>query len=171
MKRRFQNDIPPPEYSSWDCGSTKANQSDACVGSRPILWHLYSARPQQTMLPRKNTNFCPAACVPSITLNVACVEIMAFSGRINIMPTIMMGKIEMEFPDMYIIRRFIGTCKEVKWINQFLYTKLRDLSSYFVDLLTCLIGPSAKSQDFFKIKWFWSVSLATSTWLWPIDGL
>merc|ERR1719508_528683 len=26
------------------------------------------------------------------------------------MPTIIIGKMEMEFPDMYIINRFIGTC-------------------------------------------------------------
>lgn len=30
-------------------------------------------------------------------------------GRMKSMPTIMMGKMEMEFPAMYIRKRFIGT--------------------------------------------------------------
>jgi len=34
----------------------------------------------------------------------------AWIGLTNIMPTIMMGKMEMELPTMYIMNRFIGTC-------------------------------------------------------------
>jgi len=60
---------PPPEYSNLVWGSTNASQSDACVGSRPIDWHLYRANAIFTNCPRKYTNFCPHACVPSITLN------------------------------------------------------------------------------------------------------
>lgn len=60
---------PPPEYSTLVWGSTNASQSDACVGSRPIDWHLYRANAIFTNCPRKYTNFCPHACVPSITLN------------------------------------------------------------------------------------------------------
>lgn len=33
----------------------------------------------------------------------------ALMGLTNIMPTIMMGKMEMELPTMYIMKRFIGT--------------------------------------------------------------
>lgn len=33
----YISDIPPSAYSSRDCGSTNASQSDACVGNRPIL--------------------------------------------------------------------------------------------------------------------------------------
>ena len=60
---------PPLEYSNRACGSTNANQSDACVGSNPIDWHLYNANAIFTNCPRKYTNFCPKAWVPSITLN------------------------------------------------------------------------------------------------------
>lgn len=60
---------PPPEYSTRACGSTNASQSDACVGNRPIDWHLYKANAILTNCPKKYTNFCPNAWVPSITLN------------------------------------------------------------------------------------------------------
>lgn len=33
----YISDIPPSAYSSRNCGSTNASQSDACVGNRPIL--------------------------------------------------------------------------------------------------------------------------------------
>lgn len=45
----------------------------------------------------------------------------ALTGLRNIIPTIMIGKIEIELPAMYIMNRFIGIC---------------------------LNGPSAMSQDF-----------------------
>ena len=45
----------------------------------------------------------------------------ALTGLRNIIPTIMIGKIEIELPAMYIMNRFIGIC---------------------------LNGPSAKSHDF-----------------------
>lgn len=47
----------------------------------------------------------------------------ALTGLRNIMPTIMMGKMEIELPAMYIMNRFIGIC---------------------------LNGPSAISHDFWK---------------------
>lgn len=49
----------------------------------------------------------------------------ALTGLMMSIPTIMMGKIEMELPAMYMINRFMGTC---------------------------LSGPSARSQDFLIIK-------------------
>lgn len=32
----YRSDIPPPEYSTLICGSTKASQSDECEGRRPM---------------------------------------------------------------------------------------------------------------------------------------
>lgn len=58
----------------------------------------------------KYTNFWTAACVPSTILKVLCVANKAFIGRTINIPTIIIGNIEMEFPAMYIINRFIGTC-------------------------------------------------------------
>jgi len=152
---------PPPEYSTLVWGSTNASQSDACVGSRPIDWHLYRANAIFTKCPRKYTNFCPHACVPSITLNAeqrkhvirAALSIYAWQFQINSLcwsvnsaltglmmsiPTIMIGNIETELPAMYKINRFMGTC---------------------------LRGPNARSQDFFIIRWLESDSLMYST-LW-----
>lgn len=136
--------MPPPEYSILDCGSTNANQSDAWVGSKPIEWHLYKANPIFAKFPKKNIIFCPTTWAPSITLNVACVENIAFIGLTNIIPTIIIGKIDIEFPDMYINNKFIGT-----FLN----------------------GPNAISHDFFIIKWFESFSLVISLWLCPTDKL
>ena len=42
------------------------------------------------------------------------------------MTTIMMGKIEMELPDMYIMNRFIGTCRhqyEAGWAIDHLFER------------------------------------------------
>ena len=76
------------------------------------------------------TNFCPITCIPSIILKaekkiynylnikiyVICVFILpeftlnkARIGLTNIIPTIIIGKMEMELPTMYIINKFIGT--------------------------------------------------------------
>jgi hypothetical protein len=55
-------------------------------------------------------------------------------GLRNSMPTIIMGKIEMEFPDIYIMNKFMGIC---------------------------LMGPNAMSHDFFTIR-LWSVSRLAS---------
>lgn len=41
-------------------------------------------------------------------LNVAVVVKIALRGLIRLIPTIIIGKIEMELPAMYMIRRFIG---------------------------------------------------------------
>jgi hypothetical protein len=50
--------------------------------------------------------------LPSKLLNVWAVENMAFIGLINDIPTIMIGKIDIELPAMYMIRRFMGTWKK-----------------------------------------------------------
>lgn len=44
-------------------------------------------------------------------------------GRTNIIPTIIMGNIEMELPTIYIIKRFIGTClkKMSRYVNLLLF--------------------------------------------------
>ena len=52
-----------------------------------------------------------------------CMVRMAWIGLKNIMPTIMMGKIEMELPAIHMMNMFIGTC---------------------------LMGPSAMSHDLWK---------------------
>lgn len=157
---------PPPEYSTRACGSTNASQSDACVGNRPIDWHLYKANAILTNCPKKYTNFCPNAWVPSITLNaeevrdtmsdfelfhaffflniysfkhlLCCRVNSALTGLMMSIQTIIMGKIEMELPAIYMIKRFMGTC---------------------------LRGPNARSQDFLIIRWLESDSLMYST-LW-----
>jgi len=61
----------------------------------------------------------------SRVLKVALTENKVLKGRTAIMITIMMGKMEMVFPDMYMINRFIGAC---------------------------LIGPKAKSHDRLAFK-------------------
>lgn len=63
-----------------------------------------------TRLPMKKINFCGAKfdATDSKTLKVAPVVKIAFAGRSSDMPTIMMGKIEMEFPAMYMMNKFIG---------------------------------------------------------------
>lgn len=86
-------------------------------------------------LPKIYTNFWNAACWPSILLNVFCTASMACMGRKNIMPTIMMGKIEIELPAIHIMNMFIGTC---------------------------LIGPNAISHDLLTMR-FGSTSLVLST--------
>lgn len=60
-------------------------------------------------LPMKKMNFWRMILVlTSKLLKVCAVVKMAFSGRIRLMPTIMMGKIEIELPAMYMISKFIG---------------------------------------------------------------
>lgn len=141
----YINEKPPPEYSILDCGSTKASQSEACVGRSPMLWHLYKANAIFATFPKKNTIFCPITFwAPSITLNVAWVENMALIGRTNIIPVIIIGKIDIEFPDIYISNKFIGT-----FLN----------------------GPNAMSHDFLIIRWLESFSLAISLCVWPTDKL
>lgn len=58
----------------------------------------------------KNTSFCRTmfCCTVSKDLNVADVVKIALRGLIRDMPTIMIGKIEIELPAMYMMRRFIG---------------------------------------------------------------
>ena len=43
---------PPPLYSTLWWPSRKSSQSDECVGSRPMDWHLYKASPRPHKLPR-----------------------------------------------------------------------------------------------------------------------
>lgn len=57
--------------------------------------------------------------------SLCCSVNSALTGLMMSMQTIMMGKIEIEFPAIYMINRFIGTC---------------------------LSGPNARSQDFFIIR-------------------
>ena len=45
-----------------------------------------------------------------------CIVNSAFTGRTISIPTIIIGKMEMELPAMYIMKRFIGTCKS-NWIQ------------------------------------------------------
>ena len=60
-------------------------------------------------LPMKKMNFCGMMfALTSKLLKVCPVVKIAFNGLIKLMPTIMIGKMEMEFPAMYMIRRFIG---------------------------------------------------------------
>jgi len=56
---------------------------------------------------------------------LCCIDRNACIGRINIMPTIMMGNMEMELPAIHIINRFIGSCFR---------------------------GPRAMSQDFYNSR-------------------
>lgn len=109
-----------------------------------MLWHLYSARPMLTRFPMKKAAFCPINWWPSMALKVLPVEKSALISRMTIMPTIIMGKMDMELPLMYMTSRFIGTC---------------------------LMGPRASSQDFLIIKWLWSPFSATSLWFCPAAGL
>lgn len=51
------------------------------------------------------TMFC---CTVSKDLKVAPVVKIALRGLISDIPTIMIGKIEIEFPAMYIMSKFIG---------------------------------------------------------------
>lgn len=121
---------PPPEYSILCWGSMNASQSEEWVGKRPMDWHLYNARPRPTSWPRKKINFCPNAWFPSTILNARKQFITAMLlggkwmkilpwfklkraliGLTNIMPTIIIGKIEMEFPTMYIINNCMGIWK------------------------------------------------------------
>jgi len=104
------NIIPPPDHSILCCGCTKASQSEVCVGSRPIVWHLYIAMATQSRLPMQYTSFWNGAWSPSICLNVFCAEISACMGRINIMPTIMMGNTEIVLPAIHMMNTFMGTC-------------------------------------------------------------
>lgn len=55
-------------------------------------------------------NFCRMMLfwLTSKLLKVAAVVKIAFSGLIRLIPTIMMGKMEIELPAMYMISRFIG---------------------------------------------------------------
>ena len=39
-----------------------------------------------------------------------CTEMKAWMGLKNIIPTIMMGKMEIEFPAIHMIKKFIGIC-------------------------------------------------------------
>lgn len=48
-----QNTNPPPENSIRCGGSTKSNQSEACVGNNPIDLHLYKANAIQATFPNK----------------------------------------------------------------------------------------------------------------------
>lgn len=100
------------------------------------------------MCPKTKTNFCPTVPVPvpSNVLNVACVVVIADNGFINIIAIIIMGKIDIVEPDMYINSKFIGICFN---------------------------GPIAISHDFFIIRWVCSEfllidSVSTTPW---IDGL
>lgn len=144
----YKSTIPPPEYSVLVCGSAKANQSDACDGNNPMLWHLYKANPTQAMCPKTKTIFCPTVPVPACSnvLNVACVVVIADKGFISIIAIIMMGKIDIVEPDMYINSKFIGIC---------------------------FSGPIAMSHDFLMMRWVCSeflliASVSTTPW---IDGL
>ena len=60
--------------------------------------------------PKKKMNFCNTMFWLTVSklLKVCAVVKIAFNGLIRLMPTIMMGKIEIELPAMYMIRRFIG---------------------------------------------------------------
>lgn len=63
-------------------------------------------------LPMKKMNFWRMMLLlTSKVLKVCVVVTIAFSGLIRLMPTIMIGKIEIELPAMYMIRRFIGIYK------------------------------------------------------------
>lgn len=135
--------IPPPECSILWRGSTKSNQSDACVGRRPIEEHLYSAKAKHARLPKRYTIFWRIAWPPSIILKVDWMASSALTGLRNSIPTIMMGKMEIEFPAMYMMNRFIGTCFQ---------------------------GAKATSQDFLTMR-FASVSLLASEWPCPNDEL
>ena len=72
-------------------------------------------------------------------LNMALVVVSALAGRHAIMQTIMMGKMEMDVPDMYMTNMFMGN----------------DLS-----------GARAISHARFVSKCRWSVEPATSTAAW-----
>ena len=54
---------------------------------------------------------------------LCCIERNAWMGRINIIPTIIIGNIEIELPAIHIMNKFIGNCFR---------------------------GPSAMSQDFYN---------------------
>jgi len=54
---------------------------------------------------------------------LCCIDKNAWIGRMNIIPTIIIGNMEMELPAIHIINKFIGNCFR---------------------------GPSAMSQDFYK---------------------
>ncbi len=55
---------------------------------------------------------CPSgpAVMLSSVLNVVPTDMSVCSGRMAIMITIMMGKMEMVLPDMYMMNKFMGTC-------------------------------------------------------------
>lgn len=111
----------------------------------------------------KNTSFCKTifCCALSKDLKVAVVVKIALRGLISDIPTIMIGKIEIELPAMYMMRRFMGI-----WRNLIKIQLNHEESS-----LTPFTGPSAQSHDFLIISWLWSVSRATSLWLWPAARL
>merc|ERR1719158_1360948 len=90
-----------------------------------MVWHLYTAMARHSRLPMQYTSFWNGACSPSIVLNVLCTASMACMGLKNIMPTIMMGKMEMELPAIHMMNMFMGTC---------------------------LMGPSAMSHDLLIIR-------------------
>ena len=80
-----------------------------------MLWHLYMAMAMLSKFPRMYTHFCPIlAMLPSPASNALKVELIEKSvlkDRTAIMMTIIMGKIEIVFPDIHIIITFIGTLK------------------------------------------------------------
>ena len=61
----------------------------------------------------------------SSVLKVALTEKRVLNGLTAIIITIMMGNIEMVFPDMYMMNKFMGAC---------------------------LMGPKARSHDLFALK-------------------
>ena len=80
-----------------------------------MLWHLYMAMAMLSKFPRMYTHFCPIlAMLPSPASNALKVELIEKSvlkDRTAIMMTIIMGKIEIVFPDIHIIMTFIGTLR------------------------------------------------------------
>lgn len=93
-------------------------------------------------LPMKKMNFCRMMLLLTSKLLKVCVVVtIAFSGLMRLMPTIMIGKMEIELPAMYIMRRFIGI-----YIEENIYEIQLDLKGR--KSLTPLTGPSATSHDF-----------------------
>lgn len=99
-------------YSTRCLCSLNANQSDGEVGNKPIDWHFHSATPIPRMFPNNHTIFCKMEDEESAsnTLNVSLNDNIALIGLKIIIPMIMIGKMEMELPLIYMINKFMGTC-------------------------------------------------------------